>query len=1218
MTPTPSTSDSSVPELLKCFEQELIEAPDPDALLERYRELYPELAETFRELAVAIEMLHATPFQHAPAPGSVRADGASPTRFGPYRVIRSIGRGGMGEVFEAVEEPLGRKVAVKTIRRSQATSPSLLLRFDRERRTLARLHHTNIVPIFATGREEDLLYFAMPYLSGASLGQVIETARSHRSSGSGLSSSSFEELLKEAHSRSQSASEAPIVGGREVPGTTPPEEPVPMVSESQMGAVSSTPARAAGSQLLSRAYIRTVVQVMATVAEGLHHAHEARVIHRDLKPSNIMVETGGHAWVLDFGLAALNASEVDGPTTLLSTPAGPESDGTLTAGPLGTPRYMAPEQHRDGKQADIRSDVWGLGVTLYELLTLQRAFVTGQSVLDTEPIPPRRLNPGLDRDLEAVVLKSLRKDPEHRYQTAQALADDLNHWLHREPVSVRPAALPRRFWLWSQRRPGAGAAVGIATAALVALAVGGVVLGNQIAVAAEARTRAAEGERDAAIERERIQRREALIQEIQKIRMTSHRGGWRREVESRITRAAGLSDEKGPLQRQAIGALRELDAEAIKDLPHPASSLTFDPSGRRIYSTWFKDRAVRVWNREAPNPPRLLKVQGDGPLAFRPDGTPLLLSSVDKDPTTLVLFDLTREIELRRFSSPDPVRPQMVAFAITPSGSHVAALCQALGKKDRDVQPDPRGLAAVWDTATGTVVRSIEHALPVTGLALSPDGSLMAVGDAEGTVAIWILPGGELYAKLSASDNRINCLSFGRDPRVSFRHAPNTPRWQLAVGDAGGIVTFLDLQTKRIRNVGRGSPYDIKVLVFSPDGTWLLSAGRSTAKLWDVATGRLVLDIPAGNTMLAVACAPDGQTLAIGCWGMFGSPDRVRVMRLSEGRGMRTLAGLASNIERVVCSHDGRLIAALADEWTVGIWERESGRLRHLLGMPPGEFADNAGLAFDAESKRLAFAAHERATLWDLEAGRLLRTWKLPPALQDRPSFHGPDQLMLFRVETKDRVAPFNHNRPEGHPRVYRLYNLLSPTPEIPIREISDHNLGCFGSTAPDDGRFVIADGIGGAPDQPVRTFNAYDVLTGALLWSMPAHVKWNAYDGQLTDVDPTGSILLLKTPRQPSIGLRLPSREWLGEFPESVRLAPSASSWMENYVQPEDAIFELRFHPNGRDEPVVPFLEPGQVVGLVFTPDSHHIAWGSPDRTVAVCDLIEVQQALAGFGLGW
>ena len=132
----------------------------------------------------------------------------------------------MGEVYEAVEEPLGARVAVKTIRRSQATSASLLLRFDRERRTLARLHHTNVVPIFATGCEGDLLYFAMPYLSGASLGQVIKTARSHESSGDGLASSSFEELLQEAHSRSQS-----VLGGSWAAAGEEPRPATPGVTE---------------------------------------------------------------------------------------------------------------------------------------------------------------------------------------------------------------------------------------------------------------------------------------------------------------------------------------------------------------------------------------------------------------------------------------------------------------------------------------------------------------------------------------------------------------------------------------------------------------------------------------------------------------------------------------------------------------------------------------------------------------------------------------------------------------------------------------------------------------------------------------------------------------------------------------------------------------------------------------------------------------------------
>ena len=224
----------------------------------------------------------------------------------------------MGEVYEAVEEPLARRVAVKTIRRSQSTSAISLLRFDRERRTLAQLHHTNIVPIFATGCEGELLYFAMPYLSGASLGQVIKTALSRGSSGSTLSSSSFEQLLQEAHSRSQSASEDPAQPVATEPKPAAPGEVQATDAGSPGRATSPASARDPAVPLLSKTYIRTAVAVMAAVAEGVHHAHEAGVVHRDLKPSNIMVETSGHAWVLDFGLASLKTATHEGVTAPLA------------------------------------------------------------------------------------------------------------------------------------------------------------------------------------------------------------------------------------------------------------------------------------------------------------------------------------------------------------------------------------------------------------------------------------------------------------------------------------------------------------------------------------------------------------------------------------------------------------------------------------------------------------------------------------------------------------------------------------------------------------------------------------------------------------------------------------------------------------------------------------------------------------------------------------
>jgi serine/threonine protein kinase/WD40 repeat protein len=1198
--------ESSLPEPLVRFEQELLQAHDPAALLEHYRAQYPEHAETLGKMAEAAAMLQATPLRQGNEATPTPAEVPLPDRFGPYRVVRTIGRGGMGEVYEALEEPLGRHVAIKTLKR-QATSQSLLLRFDRERRTLARLHHTNVVPIYATGSEGDLLYFAMPYLSGASLGQVIKTARSHQLSGNGLASSSFKDLVHEAHSRSQSVSGHP----------EPPE------STAREDSAATAPASA---PQLSRAYLRTAVQVMATVAEGLHHAHEAGIIHRDLKPANIIVEENGHAWVLDFGLAGLRARPADGPIAYEVPVPAAESDATLTAGPVGTPPYMAPEQHADGKQADVRSDVWSLGVTLYELLTLQRAFPTKQAVLEAEPTPPRRLTPSLDRDLEAVILKALHKDPAHRYPTAHALAGDLNHWLRHEPVSAWPThrlARPAwRLWLWSKRNKGWASALGVAAVATLALGVGGIVLGNKIAATAEAEKHAAQVERDAAIEREQIRQREVLIQDIQRIRILPHVGAWRKRIESRIIEAKDLGGNSGSLQTQAIASQSELDAHEIKDLPYAASALAFDPSGRRLYSCWLGEQVVRIWDRDTDEK-RTLTLKGDGPFAFRPDGTPWQLAQVGEDGRTLVLQDLAQEKVLRRFSSPRQDRPFFADFAITPSGSHVAALWQA-SKPEDGVDPPENGppvLIVVWDAATGKTIGMIDHPASTLKLALAPDGRMLAVGDTQGNVALWTLPDGAPYASLSAGDNRIQCLAFGREPRVSHRQKPGAPAWQLAVGDGGGSVTLFDLQNKRIRNICRGSGNDIKLLAFRSDGAVLVSAGRRWAQLWDVATGRTLLPIGAGNTLRSVAFSADGRRLAVGRQEGFGDRDGVRVFHLREGRGMQSLLGLQTRVEHIVSCSDGRFVAALSDDWHVGIWDRSSGLLRHIFAVPPGFFADSASLAFDPTARQLAFSGYEHATLWDLETGRLLQSWKLPPGLVAPLAFHGPGQLYLFRCETQDRVPPFHEFHPKEHPRVYRLYNLLGPSPLRPVKEISDHDWHSFRIRMPADGRFLVADGTGVKDGRKVRTLIAYDGRTGESLWSMPSHVE-PQYDGGMFELNPTGTILVLMRPLaegRGSIWLKLPGREWIADMDEwAFPLSADGNRWFAQKADRATQKDEWHYHPDGPKGPEIAFAESGGVPGLSFGPDSKHIAWGDANHAVVVCDLVELQRGMAEFGLAW
>jgi serine/threonine protein kinase/WD40 repeat protein len=1118
----------------------------------------------------------------------------------------------MGTIYEAIQEPLGRRVAVKTIRdRKLHLAGTLHSRFLREQKVLAQLHHTHIVPIQSAGHDGDLQYFAMSYIDGAALHHVVRTAKIHGSSShrnGRTPTPTLAVLAAQAKSRMPSSNGPPQPA--EQPTSTTISPIPPPQAEVELADLSMS-----GKLVLSPEYFRSVARVMVDAAEAVQHAHDAGINHRDLKPSNLMVDTSEHCWVLDFGLAGYLRAQADegkgtgsqaqrvpvpfpGPAVDL----GP--DPPTVSGIMGTPDYMAPEQFQG--RADARTDVWGLGVILYELLTLRRPFKSPGEIAGDDPSRPCNLVEGLPRDLEAICLKALRRESTKRYQSARDLAADLRRWLCSEPVTARKTHTLRRPALWAKRNKGYATAIAVGVLAILGLGSAGTVYYRAEAAAAQSR--------------ERIRQREVLIQEIQRIRILRHQSGWRKRIGGRIMEAKQLGGDDNSLRKEAIPSLRELDASERKNLLYPASHLAFDPQGRRLYSCWFQDRVIRVWDLEIDET-RTLGLKGHGPFAFRPDGPPLQLAEVDKEGRTLVLHDLAREAVLRKFTSPRPDRPFYVDFAITPSGSHVAALWQESKPKAGVDPPDqaPPVLIVVWEAATGALVRAMEHHAPAVSMALAPDGRMVAVGDTHGNVAVWTLPGGNSYSSLSASDNRIQCLAFGREPLVSYRQKSDTPAWQLAAGDGAGIVTMLDLRNGRIRNWCRGSSDVINALAFRSDGAVLVSAGRGVARLWDVATGRLLLDVPAGNTLPKLAFSPDGQRLAVARERAFGDNDGVRVFDLRTGQGMQSLLGLQAKIERLVFSGDGWLFAALSDDWRVGIWDRSTGQLLHLFALPPGFFADNAGMAFDATSRRLVCSGGEHATLWDLEAGRLLQTWKLPPGLQDKLTFRGPNELSLFRCETRDRVPPFNVSHPRDHPRIYRLYNLLGPSPLRPVKEIGDHDLYCFGILTPAYGRFMLADGAAMKDGREVRTFVAYDGRTGETLWSMPAHRGYRDENGIL-HLDPTGTILVLLHHREnTSTWLRLPSREWIADRVSwGGPLGPGGNRWFTLMTDPATQRGEWHYFPSGQDGPEIAIAEGEFAIGPTFEPDGREVAWVGPDHSVVVCDLVELQRAMAEYGLGW
>lgn len=373
-----------------------------------------------------------------------------PDRIGDFRIVREIGRGGMGVVYEAVQESLGRRVALKVLPFGAASSERTIERFRREARAAARLHHSHIVPVFVVGEDGGAGYYVMQYIHGLGLDQVLSELVVARRN------------LPPGKQRRRTA----LSVDRERSTESPPTASAPITESSQptMTAVSRTGNDDGQlSDSHDRAYWHSVARLGMNAAQALDYAHGQGVLHRDIKPSNLLLDVDGMVWITDFGLAH-DSDEVN---------------LTRSGDVVGTLRYLAPERLQG--ISDRRSDVYSLGMTLYELLTLRPAYEESdrnqllQQLSQQEPPRPRALDSNVPRDLETIVLTAIAKNPVHRYATAAALADDLRCFLEDRPVKARRIHAIERAWRWCRRNPlvaGLWSAVAaLMVAAIVILAV---------------------------------------------------------------------------------------------------------------------------------------------------------------------------------------------------------------------------------------------------------------------------------------------------------------------------------------------------------------------------------------------------------------------------------------------------------------------------------------------------------------------------------------------------------------------------------------------------------------------------------------------------------------------------------------------------------------------------------------------------------------------------
>lgn len=457
----PSKSISTLEEAAEEFVERIRNGQHPS--IAEYRDAFPQFASEIDELFPTLaELEHHDPLRRSD-PSDRAALFRAPVRLGDYLIKREIGRGGMGVVYEAEHALMQRRVALKVLP-PNLNRPELKKRFLREARAAGQLHHTNIVPVFEVDECDGVSFYAMQYIEGQNLDVVIEELkkldREVVKSSSKVSpktrhdSSTIAHVLLSGNQRvvSTAASTAGPLRERE---SSPSRdgaqrklsEPIDKGADAldpRQG--TSLAAQTSGTSDWTQigesgdSYYRRVARVGVQIAEALQFAHDHGVLHRDIKPSNLILDTDGVVWITDFGLAKDDSGDL-----------------THTGDIVGTLRYMAPERFQG--DADVASEIYSLGLTLYELCTLQHAFDQTdraqliQQVTNREPVSPRRIRPSIPLDLETVIVKAIAREPSRRYASARQMSLDLQRFLADRPVLARRVSAFEKIYRWGRRNP---------------------------------------------------------------------------------------------------------------------------------------------------------------------------------------------------------------------------------------------------------------------------------------------------------------------------------------------------------------------------------------------------------------------------------------------------------------------------------------------------------------------------------------------------------------------------------------------------------------------------------------------------------------------------------------------------------------------------------------------------------------------------------------------